>query len=825
MGERCQMTLAPQHLKDLQSSGISEELNAMFESLFSTNDGWIELRALPGKNRTFVKAPDSDAIQRFIKENPNENIFFGVAARKDSTSGRLENCSTVRAVFVDLDFKAFTNVQAAWMRLEEFPLQPSMIVNSGGGLHCYWFLNPAVDLQHDLPVFRDVLRRAARALNGDSQAAEAARVLRVPGTLNRKYDPPVLVTVKSHLDLYYSLDDFEFLPPEPQAEMPKIRPAGNGNYSHDRQSVLARAEKYLDAIPPAIEGSGGDRHTYITCCKLVRDFGLSESEALDLLSSWNRRCDPPWTERELQEKVSNAQRYGDSPIGWKLDESINVRRHTNGSGSTGSFKPSSEPALAAVMEPEDMANDPPADEPVILDPSDPMPTARRFVERFHIVSEYRALQHHAGAFFQYCPSANVYAEVEEAAIRAQLYNYLESAKRLSKPKGESKEQESVPFKPTKSKVENAMDALRAICNLPASVAAPCWLESHSVNPLDIIACKNGLLHIPTRQLLTPDPRFFTVNGVEFAFDSSALTPNAWLRFLSELWPDDSQSIETLQEWLGYLLTARTHLQKMLMLVGPKRSGKGTIGRVTRMLLGERNVCGPTLANMAEQFGLSTLIGKSVAIIADARISGRTDTAVITERLLSISGEDTLSIPRKFLPDWNGKLPTRFMVMTNELPRIEEASGALSSRFVVLTLSQSFYGREDHGLLDRFIPELPGILIWALDGLGRLQARGRFNQPESAAEVIREFEDLGSPINAFLRERCETGPGYEVPADKAFESWKNWCEENGRERAGTVQSFGRNLRAAIPRLKVIQHRVLTHQIRYYEGLRLKDREAR
>ena len=143
------------------------------------------------------------------------------------------------------------------------------------------------------------------------------------------------------------------------------------------------------------------------------------------------------------------------------------------------------------------------------------------------------------------------------------------------------------------------------------------------------------------------PQFFTLNGLQIAFDSKAESPVSWLRFLSDLWPEDPQSIETLQEWRGYLLTPRTHLQKMLMLVGLKLSGKGTIGRVTRMLLGDRNVCGPTIANMAEQFGLSTLIGRPAAIIADARISGRTDTAGVTERLLSISGEDTLSIPRKY----------------------------------------------------------------------------------------------------------------------------------------------------------------------------------
>ena len=93
--------------------------------------------------------------------------------------------------------------------------------------------------------------------------------------------------------------------------------------------------------------------------------------------------------------------------------------------------------------------------------------------------------------------------------------------------------------------------------------------------------------------------------------------------------------QTLQEWIGYLLTPRTHFQKIGMLVGPKRSGKGTIGRVTRRLLGDRNVCGPTLANMGEQFGLSILIGKSAAIISDAQIGGRTDTAIVTEQLFNI----------------------------------------------------------------------------------------------------------------------------------------------------------------------------------------------
>jgi putative DNA primase/helicase len=294
----------------------------------------------------------------------------------------------------------------------------------------------------------------------------------------------------------------------------------------------------------------------------------------------------------------------------------------------------------------------------------------------------------------------------------------------------------------------------------------------------------------------------------------------WLSFLNQLWPNDPESQGTLQEWMGYLLTPRTHLQKILMIVGPPRSGKGTIARVIRMLLGHRNICAPTLSGLTTHFGLANLIGKSLAIIADARIGGRTDTTAVTERLLSIGGEDTISVPRKFLPDWDDKLPNRFIILTNELPCIEDASGAFASRFNTLRPIRSFEGEEDPLLIEKFIPELPGILLWALEGWDCLNQCGRLTQPESAADLRQQFADLGSPIGTFLRGCCEIGSGFQVLQHRMFEVWKSWCDDNGRDWPGTVQVFGRNLRAAVPGLGTRQPRVGGRRRRYYEGIRLR-----
>jgi hypothetical protein len=60
-------------------------------------------------------------------------------------------------------------------------------------------------------------------------------------------------------------------------------------------------------MPAAISGQGGHARTYAAATVLVHGFCLTESEALDLLQrQFNPRCDPPWTDLELQHKVADA---------------------------------------------------------------------------------------------------------------------------------------------------------------------------------------------------------------------------------------------------------------------------------------------------------------------------------------------------------------------------------------------------------------------------------------------------------------------------------------------------------------------------------------
>lgn len=387
----------------------------------------------------------------------------------------------------------------------------------------------------------------------------------------------------------------------------------------------------------------------------------------------------------------------------------------------------------------------------------------------------------------------------------------------------------VARKVTTALLNNVVQAILGRCVLPSHNPQPTWLLDDPPFPAAEFFCtKSGLLHLPSlvdgRPALTPPtPFFFSAGVVEYAFDPNAKCPH-WDSFLESVWGDDPDSIASLQEWFGLLLLPDTKHHKILMVIGEKRSGKGTISRILKSLIGASNVANPVLGSLEGPFGLWPLLGKTLALIPDARLTGRTDSVAVVERLLSISGEDGQDVHRKSLPTITAaKIPVRFVVMSNELPNLSDSSGAFTSRVILLQMTKSFYGKEDKFLEERLRSELPGILNWAIHGWARLRDRGYLLQPESGRDALRDLDDMTSPITAFVRDVCIVQPGFSVAVDDLFDAWKEWCKANGREHAGTAATFGKNLRAKFSKLKRTQPRISPNggRLSAYEGIGLRS----
>jgi putative DNA primase/helicase len=451
-------------------------------------------------------------------------------------------------------------------------------------------------------------------------------------------------------------------------------------------------------------------------------------------------------------------------------------------------------------------------------PGQPMPNVRRFLAAKYHHAEHQLLVHQGGQFYIY--DGTCWPPIEDALLRSNLYRWFESRwfvdDALQKPAKK-------PFAPTARKVTDLFDALRGVTIIDTGKPTPSWFGSSTEKAEELIACENGLIHWPSRTLHNHTPRFYCHHSVPFAFDPNAPQPKKWLSFLGQLWGEDQESISCLQEVFGYLVSGDTSQQKILLLVGPKRGGKGTIARVLAHMLGRHNVAGPTLSSLGTNFGLQDLIARPVAIISDARLGSKSDHSLITERLLSISGEDLQNVDRKFQAPWSGRLPTRFVILSNELPRLSDSSGALASRFVVLMLTASFYGKENPKLTEELCTEIAGIFNWALDGLQRLRARGHFRPPAASQEAIQALEDLASPVGAFIREQCEIGPEQKIEVAELYSLYREWCQNHGHHVVNR-QVFGRDLRAVRPEVRIEHTRQGEERRRKYVGLGLA-REAR
>lgn len=174
------------------------------------------------KHKPYVEPGEAMPLAGLSYVQPH-NIYFAMASFVDQyrtnehgqqqAYRKQENVDKLRCIWVDIDFKNYTAPQFAVAKLGEFvkatglPV-PSYIVKSGGGLHVYW----ASD--RDMMVHEwDVLARGMRELlkkhgvNADYQVTvNSASVLRLPGTLNHKYTPPVPVTIAGGSKLAYAYE-------------------------------------------------------------------------------------------------------------------------------------------------------------------------------------------------------------------------------------------------------------------------------------------------------------------------------------------------------------------------------------------------------------------------------------------------------------------------------------------------------------------------------------------------------------------------------------------------------------------------------------------
>jgi putative DNA primase/helicase len=435
--------------------------------------------------------------------------------------------------------------------------------------------------------------------------------------------------------------------------------------------------------------------------------------------------------------------------------------------------------------------------PAIISPTTPYDTANQFVQRHCREDATTVVWFWQGEFWRW--NGKHYAPQPKEVIKGHVTAFLAKAQRWVGPG------QTTQFTPQKRHVEEVLYFLESGLALGVEYQPPMWLGSRE-GATEWIAFANGVVNVLTGEVREPSPDLWVHSALSFDWDPHAECP-AWEKFLDEVFPDDSESKQFIEEWMGYCMTEETRFQKGAMLIGEKRSGKGTITNVLRQLVGAGSYIGLSFDTwVPNENSRQPLIGKRVGVFADVRFKqGRAygssyDPGGINHisagLLLNITGEDPLSIPRKFIGPWDGQLRLKLMLISNEVPNLNDASGVLPSRFIKVRFAKSFFGREDVNLRGKLAAELSGIAARCVAAYQRLCTRGRFIQPFSATALEHAVLAASDPFAAMALECFEADHEGMVIKTVAYSHFEWWCEHNGRldlKRSIPVNKFGSRLR--------------------------------
>jgi len=242
------------------------------------------------------------------------SVYVSANAVTPGRSRRKGAIAAIRHVVLDVDHEGPRVLRELDARRDLPPLA-YVLRTSPGRLHVFWRVTGFTTA-----LAENIQKGLAQELGTDAAATSCAQMTRMPGFINYKHRPYLARMEYRMWKLVLTPDDF----PHQSIVAPQVEaPSAPTLAGTARMDPIDRARRFMARTPAAIAGQHGDLLTFRICCRLVRGFALSDDEAVQVLRQWNARCAPPWSERELLEKVRNARRYGREPFRGLLDGSEN----------------------------------------------------------------------------------------------------------------------------------------------------------------------------------------------------------------------------------------------------------------------------------------------------------------------------------------------------------------------------------------------------------------------------------------------------------------------------------------------------------------------
>jgi P4 family phage/plasmid primase-like protien len=710
------------------------------------------------------------------------NLFFGVCPRL-GPGGAFDQAwqiRTVRVLWNDVDHctpdDAFKRCEAAGLP------RPTILVNSGNGCHPYWLLSEPyliddaeapppvhtefvdqgegkkkkrrlyiqngspekiyVDTPGNRPALspkaqlvQDVVAGIASKIGGD-HTQDLSRILRLPGTMNRKdqrngREPVPCTLVECDPTRRYSFSDFQRFATE-SPDRKRREQVAKVPLPTPRKLTAGKKDKLAEFVLACGAAAVGQRSKAdYSLCAWAIEHGVPQAEV--------------WA--QVQE-VGKFKERGESYFQLTWDKAAQNTREKIWEKAT---------KAAGTWS---------ADNPADSATADKDPGMVKMLADFISAGNYFA-QDAGGRLYHY--ANGVYQARGENYVRREVKR-LCIARNVTKAWSTRLANEVAEF---------------------IRVDAPQLWERPR---LDVLNVKNGLLRIADRVLLPHTPEHLSSVQLPVEYDHRATCP-AIDKFVNQVFPTDATALAW--EIPGWLMLPDMAIQKAILLLGEGSNGKSTWLCLITTFLGKGNVSGLALHKLeADKFAAARLIGRLANICPDLPSEHLAGTSTFK----AITGGDTLTAEYKFKDSFDFTPFCRLVFSANHPPRSKDASFAFFRRWLCIPFDRTFGPDEEtpeipRDILDAMLTtpaELSGLLNRTLDALDRLRINRRFSEPESVQRAWQEFHAETDPLSVWLDQTTIEIPDGIVPKAVLIAAYNRHAASDGLPSIGNKR-FGQALR--------------------------------
>lgn len=320
-------------------------------------------------------------------------------------------------------------------------------------------------------------------------------------------------------------------------------------------------------------------------------------------------------------------------------------------------------------------------------------------------------------------------------------------------------------------------------------AASVWKISRADFDTDpwLLVLENGILDLKTLTVRPHDSDALCTKQAHVCYDPNAAFLR-WESFVQEIFPDDGETLDFIQRWLGYSMCGDLSEEKMVMCHGKAtRNGKSTLLESVGAVLGDycltmnpESLC--ESSRFADGRGpsedVARLGGARFVIIPEPKRTMRLDAS----RVKQLTGGDKMNA--RFLGEnsFDFRSVAHLTMNANHIPDVDDQTVFWSNRILVVPFTRHFGETEqDSSLKRQFSTEVArsAILNWLIAGLRKYQ-HDRLKQSPAMLEALSEYRSDCDKISRFISDciRDHSDPRFKLALAIVYDDYKSWCASCG-----------------------------------------------